>query len=154
MFLSPNTTHMLSHRPRHHPSAFTIRIQHHPHPHPPPSASASTTIRIRIHHHPHPHPPQDFCLVSSFFFTFIRICSPTHPHVNASSRPRIRTPTHLHAHASARQRIHPHASHGPLTIRKVRTFFLSFLILIHVHHPQLPPSVSARNASPSPPHYL
>ena len=121
MFLSPNTTHMLSHQPHHHPSAFTIRIQH----------------------HLHPHPPQYFYLVSSFFFTFIRICSPTHPHVNTSSRPRICTPTHLHAHASARQRIftpmhphanasarqriHPHTSTRPTHRPQGKSFFSFFL---------------------------
>src|SRR5438128_6302246 len=95
-FLSPNTTQVLSHQPRHQPYL--------------PSPSAFNTIRI-IQHHPHLYlvsfPFLSFLFLSfffSFFFTVIRVCSlPTHPHANASARQRICTPTHPYANAFACQ---------------------------------------------------
>ena len=117
-FLSPNTTQVLSHQLRHYTC---------------------------LHHHLHPPPSASFFF--SFFFTVIHICTPTHPHVNTSTRQHICTSTHPHANTSVRQHIcmptHPHANASvhihtvPLTVYKVSTFFL-FFVYTYLHPP--PPS--------------
>ena len=147
MVPSASTTIRIHHHPHSPPSAFaTIHIRHHPHPRP------STFATVHIHYGPHL--VFVFSKFSFLFFFSFRFSLQS----STSARQRIHTPIQ----PSACQYNHPHANatfariHTVLlTVCKVTTFlFLFLLICIHHHHLQLPPSVSARKASPSPSRYL
>src|SRR5438128_6056369 len=93
-FLSPNTTQVLSHQPRHQPYL--------------PSPSTFNTIHI-IQHHPHLHPPPSAFVFSKFSFPFLSFHFSLQS--SASAHQRIRTPMHPYANTFACQRSIQHHSH-------------------------------------------